>query len=63
MGVTLTPSPSNSIRGIIKKEVKDVNLTIDGYLAWGKNNKSKNLEEFLTLFLDYYRDEMEAELL
>lgn len=60
MGVTLTPSPFNSINGIIKRKVEDVNLTVNGLLAWRIDNKSKILDEFLQFFFEFYRDEIET---
>ena len=59
MGVTLTPSSINSTNGIIRRRIEDVNLTINGLLAWRKDNKSKILDEFLAFFFEFYQDEID----
>lgn len=50
MGITLTPSPIQSYPGIIKRRVEDIQLTIQPYLAWRKDNNSVILEKYLKFF-------------
>lgn len=57
MGITLTPSPTSSVSGIIKRQVEDVNLEIEGLLAWHQDNRSEILEKFLTFLSEVYYDD------
>lgn len=60
MGITITPSPFNPMNGIVRREIEEIDLTVKGFIAWRKDNKSEILEEFLTFFFEFYRDEIEA---
>jgi len=59
VGITITPSPFYQIKGIIKKEISDINLTITASLAWKKENYSDITKEFLLFFFDFHKNELE----
>lgn len=50
MGVTLSPSPIEPYSGIMMRRVEDVDVTLQGMIAWRKDNQSEVLHEFLAFF-------------
>lgn len=61
IGITLTPSPAEKVKGIVRRDLEDVNLSLVGSIAWRKDNKSKILEDFL-LFVNSLYDNEETDL-
>jgi len=58
MGMILTPSPIFTLKGVVYRKLKDVDLSITGFMAWRKDNKSEVLKKFLTFyFSDIQRDD------
>ena len=56
MGITLTPSPYRPVRGIVKKPVDGVNLSLQVWLAWRKDSVSEVLAQFLEFFNTHYNE-------
>lgn len=57
MGITLTPSPFEPMKGIVKRDIEDVNIAIVSSIAWHKDNNSKILEDFLLFVNRIYKNE------
>ena len=58
MGITLTPTPTTQVNGIIKRKVEDINITLEASLAWRKDNGSEILKEFLKFFAGFDHNEI-----
>lgn len=58
-GITLSPSPSISIDGIIKRKVEDLDLTVEGLIAHRTKNNSKIVNEFLSFFFEFHHEEIQ----
>lgn len=54
MGVTLTPSPINPVAGIVKRNVDDIDLSMQVSLAWRKDTHSEIMDNFLQFFYVHY---------
>lgn len=57
MGITLTPSPIHDANGIIKRKVEDIDLAIQSYIVWRKDNRSEILNNFLNFLFKFYQHE------
>lgn len=58
MGMILTPSLIFNLKGVVYRKLKDVDLSVTGFMAWRKDNKSEILKKFLTFyFSDIQRDD------
>jgi len=58
-GITLTPSPTLPIEGITKRKVEDLDLTIEGLIAWRTRNNSYIVNEFLSFFFEFHHEEIQ----
>lgn len=52
MGISLIPSPSQHIQGVIAREVTDINLTLKPTVVWRKDNHSEILQKFLAFLAE-----------
>lgn len=52
MGVSLIPKLSSYYNGVVLRKVEEVNLSIDTFLAWNKDNDSVILQKFLEFFFE-----------
>jgi len=59
VGITITPSPFYDVKGIVKKKIDGVHFSINGSLAWKKDNYSEITKEFIMFFKEFYKDEIE----
>lgn len=59
MGMILTPTPIHTLNGVVYRNLKDVDLSIMGFIAWRKDNKSEILKKFLTFFFSYVQKDDE----
>lgn len=57
MGITLTPSPIHDANGIIKRKVEDIDLAVQSYIVWRKDNRSEILNNFLNFLFKFYQHE------
>lgn len=58
MGITLTPSPTSPLNGIIMRKVEDIDLSLEASLAWRVDNSSEVLEKFLEFFAGFNHNEI-----
>lgn len=52
MGVTITPSPIFDYKGIVKRDIENVNISIFGSVAWRKDHQSELLKNYLQTMHD-----------
>jgi len=59
MGVTLTPASLESMRGVVYREIEDIDksLIIEKSVAWRKNESSQIIDNFITYLFDFYHIE------